>query len=337
MIRTISNFISTRHNNEELHHSNVVAHLREQVLIQEANIDARKRQWEEISRQSEDVDAQRLQVEALEREDLKQCNELSARLLELRDQLTHQDGDINKTTKLSAEDLSLLENLTSQLPALTRELNEKEKQYESLLSTKRILEKSLDPLRKQNEILKKDLQDSIARAESTKDTVEAIEVSIQEATKANRVLSSENVRLEQCLDAALNSRGLSRVEYARFNELETQVAQLANEKYHLEKEQEKLQEELNQVAEEREKIAQERARCQLGIEELSARHDEIVWENNKLIQKLRKKEQELANKIEAHSLTGRLKRRLEALQHENAELKRTKLELQQSLIPRASE
>eukprot|EP00026_Physarum_polycephalum_P009491 Phypoly_transcript_09616.p1 GENE.Phypoly_transcript_09616~~Phypoly_transcript_09616.p1 ORF type:complete len:271 (+),score=41.02 Phypoly_transcript_09616:513-1325(+) len=212
------------------------------------------------------------------------------------------------------------------------ELATQERQYQTLLVTNRTLAKELEPKRKQNEILKKDIQNTKAKVQAKEEELAKENENLQLLARRNQRLNSENIKLEQRLDMELNARGLSRMDFRRLCEMERQVTQMSKERARLRKENEELRAKWDQVAQKREMVVRELISCKEESKRVVERHQEIRKVQAKLENELEMKEQ----KAESCSLAGRLKRRLEALQHEHLELKRTKLELQQNQAPYSS-
>ena len=200
---------------------------------------------------------------------------------------------------------------------MSRELEGKEKQYQSLLATRRTLEKALVPLRKQNEIMFKDIQDTKARVESEEDTIVRTAERTQALLKSNHILDIENMKVEQRLDAVLQSRGLSRAELARLKEVAKEVDQFKQEMDQLQRKHEGLNSEWNEVAQQRERMAEELAARQEESQGLKERHQVSQQLKERLRKELEVKEERLEDIVEQCSLVGRLKRRMEALVHES--------------------
>ena len=200
---------------------------------------------------------------------------------------------------------------------MSRELEGKEKQYQSLSATRRTLEKALVPLRKQNEIMFKDIQDTKARVESEEDTIVRTAERTQALLKSNHILDIENMKLEQRLDAVLQSRGLSRTELARLKEVAKEVDQFKQERNQLQRKHEGLNNEWNEVAQQRERMAEELAARQEESQGLKERHQVSRQLKERLRKELEVKEERLEDIVEQSSLVGRLKRRMEALVHES--------------------
>jgi hypothetical protein len=196
---------------------------------------------------------------------------------------------------------------------MARELAEKEKEYQTLIAENRVLEQELIPKRKQNEILKKDVQDTKVRVRAKEETVGKEAENLSALMRKNQRLNSENIKLEQRLDTELAARGLSRVDYGRVYGMEKQVTQLGNERVRLKREHEELKAKWNQSAQQRETVARELLLCQEESKSLREIHQKSMEIKERLKNELEMKEK----KREARSLAGRLKRRLEDLQHEN--------------------